>query len=140
MKREDINFILQMADKEKLKSLYKKIKDKVGVKILTKPTAQTLLLPVHDPINGGEFYAGEVLTTSAIVKCGSDKGWAMVMDDESKICIYIAAIDAVFESKMFEKEIQNLCDQTLLKQQHIQNEINRKVNSTNVKFDLMVQK
>lgn len=139
IKREDINFIFQMADKEKLKQLYKKIKEKVGVEILTKPTSQTLLLPVYDPVSCGEFYAGEVLVTTAIVKCGDSKGWAMVMDEEGEICVHIASIDAVFESSIFEKEIENLYEQTVKKQEEKNKEINSMVNATNVKFDLMAQ-
>jgi alpha-D-ribose 1-methylphosphonate 5-triphosphate synthase subunit PhnG len=61
----------------------------------------------------------------------------MVQDDNEKLSLYIASIDAVFESKEFENEINELYQETL---QTIEKEkaiINQKVNSTKVSFDLM---
>jgi alpha-D-ribose 1-methylphosphonate 5-triphosphate synthase subunit PhnG len=95
------------------------------------------LVPIKDPISGGEFYAGEVLVTSSIVSVNNAQGWAMVQDDNEKLSLYIASIDAVFESKEFENEINELYQETL---QTIEKEkaiINQKVNSTKVSFDLM---
>lgn len=137
MQREELNYILQKANRDKLISLYEKIDKEIGVKILTAPISQTLLLPVKDPISGGEFYSGEVLVTSAIVKCGENRGWAMVMDEDSDLAIYVATIDAIFDSGKFSGEIKDLYDETILELENKEAKLNQKVNSTNVKFDLM---
>jgi alpha-D-ribose 1-methylphosphonate 5-triphosphate synthase subunit PhnG len=137
MQREELNFVLQHSDLTKLESLYKKIDKTHGVTVVNQPTSQTLLVPIKDPISGGEFYAGEVLVTSSIVSVDNAQGWAMVQDDNEKLSLYIASIDAVFESKEFENEINELYQETL---QTIEKEkaiINQKVNSTKVSFDLM---
>jgi alpha-D-ribose 1-methylphosphonate 5-triphosphate synthase subunit PhnG len=137
MQREELNFVLQHSDLTKLESLYKKIDKTHGVTVVNQPTSQTLLVPIKDPISGGEFYAGEVLVTSSIVSVNNAQGWAMVQDDNEKLSLYIASIDAVFESKEFENEINELYQETL---QTIEKEkaiINQKVNSTKVSFDLM---
>ena len=50
IKREDLNYILQHAKIETLKKLYKKIDEKLGVMVVSKPSSQTLLVPIKDPI------------------------------------------------------------------------------------------
>jgi len=139
VKREDINFILQKADKNSLRDVYKSIKSKYSVKILQSPTAQTLLQPVHDPISGGEFYAGEVLVTTTIVTVGDsqNRGWAMVQDDQEQLSLYVSVCDGAFGAGYFTDEIETLVQQTQIEIQKEQNKINQKINSTKVNFDLM---
>lgn len=139
MKREDINFILQKADIDSLREIYESIKSKYSVKILQSPTAQTLLQPVHDPISGGEFYAGEVLVTTTIVTVADsqNRGWAMVQDDQEQLSLYISVCDGAFGAGYFIDEIETLMKQTQVKIKKLQDKINKKINSTKVNFDLM---
>jgi alpha-D-ribose 1-methylphosphonate 5-triphosphate synthase subunit PhnG len=142
MNREDINFILQKTDLKELKSLYEKINEFHEIKILQKPTQQTLLQPVIDPISSGEFYAGEVLVTTTIVQVGTDsanKGWAMVQDDNEEISLYISACDGAYGADFFKSEIENLVTKTIQNIEKTQKELNKKINSTKVSFDLMTQ-
>lgn len=140
MQREDINFILQRCEIQKLEELYQKIEKKHGVKVLQKPTQQTLLQPIIDPISGGEFYGGEILTTTTIVQVGEDsqnKGWAMVQDDNSELSLYISTCDGAFGAGYFIDEIETLVSKTNEQISATQKEINKKINSTKVSFDLM---
>lgn len=137
IQREDLNYILQEAQIEKLEKLYKKIDKKLGITILSNPSSQTLLVPVKDPISGGEFYAGEVLVTSTIVEINKNKGWSMVQDENVQLSLYIATLDAVFENEEFKDDIIKLCKKTNKKMQEKKNILNKKVNSTRVSFDLM---
>lgn len=137
IKREDLNFIFQNAQRNRLKSLYHSLKERCDIRILQAPTQQTLLIPVHDPISGGEFYAGEMLVTTTIVTVENHKGWAMVQDDDEELSLYIAVCDACFEAGIFKKEITELCNETIINMQKAQKIINQKVNSTRVNFDLM---
>ncbi|WP_375722589.1 phosphonate C-P lyase system protein PhnG [Arcobacter sp. KX21116] len=137
IQREDLNYILQEAQLEKLEKLYKKIDKKLGITILSNPSSQTLLVPVKDPISGGEFYAGEVLVTSTIVEVNKNKGWSMVQDENEQLSLYIATLDAVFENEEFKDDITKLCKKTNKKIQEKKNILNKKVNSTRVSFDLM---
>jgi alpha-D-ribose 1-methylphosphonate 5-triphosphate synthase subunit PhnG len=137
IQREDLNYILQEAELEKLEKLYKKIDKKLGITILSNPSSQTLLVPVKDPISGGEFYAGEVLVTSTIVEVNKNKGWSMVQDENEQLSLYIATLDAVFENEEFKDDIIKLCKKTNKKIQERKNILNQKVNSTRVSFDLM---
>ena len=73
---------------------------------MTAPTEQTLLVPVKDPISNSEFYAGEVLVTSTIVQVENTKGWSMVMDSNEKLSLYVAVLDACFESNIYKNEIE----------------------------------
>ncbi|WP_428026247.1 phosphonate C-P lyase system protein PhnG [Arcobacter sp.] len=137
IQREDLNYILQQAPLEKLEKLYRKVDESFGITVLSQPSSQTLLVPVKDPISGGEFYAGEVLVTSTIVEVNKNKGWSMVQDENEQLSLYIASLDAVFEEKDFKNEIITLCLETNNYIQKQKNILNKKVNSTRVSFDLM---
>lgn len=137
IQREELNFLLQKADVNLLKSLYEKIDKNSSISILSQASSQTLLIPVKDPISGGEFYAGEVLVTSTIVEVNKKKGWSMVQDDKALLSLYISVIDAVFQDPEYQDEIINLCLQTKVEIQNSKNILNKKINSTKVNFDLM---
>lgn len=137
MKRENINSFAQLVKIEELKKLYEKIDENHGVKILTAPTEQTLLVPVKDPISNGSFYAGEVLVTSTIVQVKDTKGWAMVMDSNEELSLYIATLDACFEANIYKDEITNILEKAKNKDDKKNSKINQKVNSTRVSFDLL---
>ncbi len=137
MKREDINSLAQLVAKAELKKLYTKINEKHSIKVLTAPTEQTLLVPVKDPISGGEFYSGEVLVTSTIVSVDDVKGWSMVMDSNNKLSLYTAVLDASFEANIFKDEIKTLLKSAKKAEEKSNKEQNKKVNSTRVSFDLM---
>lgn len=137
MKREDVNSLAQLVAKAELKKLYTKINEKHTIKVLTAPTEQTLLVPVKDPISGGEFYAGEVLVTSTIVSVDDIKGWSMVMDSNNKLSLYTAVLDASFEANIFKDEIKTLLKSAKKAEEKSNKEQNKKVNSTRVSFDLM---
>lgn len=137
MKREEINNLVQLLQKETLKELYKKIDKNYKIEVLTAPNEQTLLVPVKDPISSGSFYAGEVLVTSSIVQVNEFKGWAMVMDSNEELSLYTAVLDACFEANIYKDEIISLLAQSKKKKIKEDKKINQKVNSTKVSFDLM---
>lgn len=137
MKREDINDLAQLVQLDELENLYKKIDKNYQVKILTKPTEQTLLVPVRDPISGGSFYAGEVLVTSTIVQVEETKGWSMVMDVNEGLSLFTAVLDACFEKGIYKDEIEFLLLNAQSKKVEEVKKRNKKVNSTKVSFDLM---
>lgn len=137
MKREDINSLAQLVKIEELKKFYEKIDEEYGVKVLTIPTEQTLLVPVKDPISNGSFYAGEVLVTSTIVQVKDTKGWSMVMDSNEELSLYIASLDACFEANIYTDEITNILVNAKNDNEEKNRKTNQKVNSTRVSFDLL---
>ncbi len=137
IQREELNFILQHTPLEILKDLYKKIDELFEITILSQPSTQTLLVPVKDPITDGEFYAGEVLVTSCIVKIDNEKGWSMVQDENEQLSLYIAVFDAIFETSRFQDDIIKIALVTKEKIQEKSNILNKKINATRVSFDLM---
>lgn len=137
MKREDVNSLAQLVPLTELEKIYKKIDQDYKIKVLTKPTEQTLLVPVKDPISGGSFYAGEVLVTSTIVQVEKTKGWSMVMDLNEEKSLYIAVLDACFEANIYKENIKSLLLDTKRGREESIKKTNKKVNSTRVSFDLM---
>jgi alpha-D-ribose 1-methylphosphonate 5-triphosphate synthase subunit PhnG len=108
MEREEINFFLQHADLDDLAALCRKIEGLARVLEVKKPTPQTLLVPVTDPVNGGTFYGGEVLVTSALVQVDGANGWSMVMDDNPELAYLVAVLDAAIAAGIALGEIYAL--------------------------------
>lgn len=137
MEREDLNFLLQQAPIEEIRALCDQIKAGASVQIIQQPTPQTLLVPVKDPINGGEFLGGEVLVTSVIVQVDGNNGWAMVMDDNPELATYLATIDGAFAAGICTSEIVALAELGRQAYEQEKEEINAQVNATKVAFDLL---
>ncbi|PHR72643.1 MAG: hypothetical protein COA66_05145 [Arcobacter sp.] len=137
MKREDINVLCQEVDIKKLENIYKIINKNHKIRVLTKASEQTLLVPVKDPISNGSFYAGEVLVTSTILEVNKTKGWSMVMDSNYDLSLYTAVLDACFEADIYKNEIIELLEKAKEDQNKKIKMRNKKVNSTKVSFDLM---
>ncbi len=146
MQRESLNFILQYADSEQLNAIINLIKNKHNIDILQPPTQQTLMLPVKDPISGGEFYAGEVLVTTSLIcmYIGENRvqGWAMVLDDDKELSLQIAIIDGYYgfyenREDNIKSSIIELVMQTNEQKESRQKRINQEIDSTRVNFELM---
>lgn len=137
MNREYLNFYLQQADSGSVVTLSKKIRAEHAVQVIQKPIAQTLLLPVHDPVVSGRFYGGEILVTSAIVKVNDCKGWAMGMDSEEDIVCHIAILDGAWAADIERLAIGMLAEQGQKSHQKDCRQEAAQVDTTRVAFDLM---
>ncbi len=137
MIRDDLNYYLQQAQYPELELLCKKVRTTATVNLIRKPTSQTLLLPVDDPINGGCFYGGEILATSCIVQVNGNNGWAMVMDDNADLCLAIATLDAAYAADICKQDIIDLAKQAKEQCTEKAARRNSQVNSTRVSFDLL---
>jgi alpha-D-ribose 1-methylphosphonate 5-triphosphate synthase subunit PhnG len=137
MEREQLNYYLQFAEFDKMLALQKQIEEQADVELIQKPIAQTLLVPVRDPINEGSFISGEVLTTSAIVQVNKVNGWSMVMDVNHELAVAVAIMDGAFVAGTHRQEIVELacCGKEKIEEEHLQ--LNAKVKATKVAFDLL---
>lgn len=137
MEREQINYHLQQLSIEDLAALGDLIQQEAMVELIGKPTSQTLLLPVNDPINSGSFFSGEILVTSAVVQVNGSCGWAMTMDDSPILAQAIATIDAAWAANLFQAEIEELVRLSIKKQAVQNGRINAMAHDTRVSFDLL---
>lgn len=137
MEREQLNQWLQHAPVDELFALQRRIEEKATVELIQKPVAQTLLVPVCDPINSGSFISGEVLTTSAIVQVDKANGWAMVMDVNNELAIALAVLDGAFAAEILKEQVVELALQGKNGMEHERAQLNAKVKSTRVAFDLL---
>ncbi len=137
MEREELNFLLQQVDDEELARLCQHIATETMVEVVQRPTFQTVQLPVQDPVNGGSFYGGEALVTSAIMKVNGICGWAMVLDENPDKAQHVALLDGAFAASIHKEVIVELACKgaEVLKKQ--QTAMNSQVNETRVSFDLM---
>lgn len=137
MEREELNFFMQKSPVPEITRLCNEIKEHATVQMIQKPTPQTLLVPVKDPINGGTFLGGEVLVTSAIVQVNGKNGWAMVVDDSPEMATHLAILDGAFSAGIQVDEIVRIAEQG---RQHFNSEKekeNEQVAGTRVAFDLL---
>lgn len=136
-KRKNHNFFLQQAEQDEVYALCQQIKCRADVQVIQQPTAQTLMLPVDDPVNQGSFYGGEVLVSSAIARVNDVDGWAMVMDENPVSALSLAILDAACAAGVEQKAIEKLVLQG--EERHKQNIKNSEteVAATKVSFDLM---
>ncbi len=137
MEREELNFLMQKAPADEVRQLCRQIESKATIQRIQKPTPQTLLVPVKDPINGGQFLGGEVLVTSAIVRVDGENGWAMAMDDNPELATNLAIIDGAFGAGICEQEIVRIAELGLQSYRNEKGAINRRVAQTKVAFDLL---
>lgn len=137
MNREELNFFIQKSPFMERNELRVQIEKQATVALIQKPSPQTLLVPVKDPINGGEFLGGEVLVTSSIVQVDGVNGWAMVMDDNPELAQTVAIIDGAYAAGIFVDAIQALCQKG---RQYVLDEKEKErldVTGTKVEFDLL---
>jgi len=137
MKREELNFLLQQVDREKLKKLADKIREEKPVNVISAPSQQTVMVPVKDTVAGTGFYTGEVLVTQCLVQVEEEKGWAMVMDYEPELALDIALLDACFASSF---RVQDITDIALEGMENYRKKMEQEKEytaSTKVNFDLM---
>ena len=137
MEREQLNYYLQHVEFEELLVVQKRIEEQTNVELIQKPIAQTLLVPVRDPINEGSFFSGEVLTTSAIVQVNSVSGWSMVMDVNHDLAVAVAILDGAFAAEVNREEVVELArrGKEKIEQEHAR--LNARVKATRVAFDLL---
>lgn len=137
MEREQLNYFLQQVPSPLLSALCEKIGKETAIELIQKPTSQTLIVPVRDPINQGTFISGEVLVTSAIVQVDGVNGWAMVMDDNPDMATSLAVLDGAYAAGIRKMEIVGLAEQgkEAVDRQHA--DMNARVYSTRVSFDLL---
>ncbi len=137
MTREDLNFYLQHVPESALSQLCTHIAKTTELTLIQQPTQQTLLVPVHDPINNGQFISGEVLVTSTIVQINGVNGWAMVMDQSEELARAVATLDGAFAAGVCLNEITHLAAAGKKIIEEKQGIKNARVEETRVSFDLM---
>lgn len=137
MEREQLNFALQHCSEEALQQLCRRIEAEAQVERIKQPTAQTLLVPVTDPINHGSFYSGEVLVTSAITRVNGVNGWSMIQDDQPELADAVALLDAAFAASVCTEAIIALAreGEAIWRKQVEQD--SAKAEATRVQFDLL---
>ena len=137
MEREQINHTLQQFSSSELTSLCQLIEQSATIERIRKPTAQTMLLPVADPITGGSFYGGEILVTSAITRVNGLNGWSMVMDDNPELADAIAMLDGAWAAEVRKDEITALVNSGIERKRAQELTEQEKVRTTQVSFDLL---
>lgn len=137
MARESLNFLLQQVEEEEVAALAKKIEGLSQILVIQQPVAQTMMLPIEDPVSQGLFYGGELLVSSAIVRVNGVEGWGMVMDEQLPLALNIAILDGAWAANIERGAIARLSDKGKeIHRKTVQTDDSR-VQATRVSFDLL---
>ncbi len=137
MERESLPFLLQQVGCDELFSLVRLIETCSDVQVIQQPSAQTMMLPIEDPVSQGLFYGGELLVSSAIVRVNGAEGWGMVLDEQLELALQIAILDGAWTAGVEIKAINGLAEKgKKIHEQAIERQ-GRQVAASRVSFDLM---
>ena len=135
--REQLSYLLQNADNDRLMELTQKLIEQNSVCVLSNPAQQTLMVPVLDPVTNTRFYSGEILVTQALIEINGVKGWSMVMDSDTELALAVAVCDGAFDADISRAEITALAEEGKQKISSILKDEAEKTASTRVSFDMM---
>lgn len=137
MARESLNFLLQQVEEQEVAALAKKIEGLSQILVIQQPVAQTMMLPVEDPVSQGLFYGGELLVSSAIVRVNGVEGWGMVMDEQLPLALHIAILDGAWAANIERGAIDRLSDKGKEIHNKAVQSADSRVQATRVSFDLL---
>lgn len=96
MERKVRTRILVEGDRTVLDQLAREIEQMHDVALVKEPTEELVMLRVRESAQRSQFYLGEALMTSCVVRIGSAYGYGMVMGEDHDKAFDLAVVDAAY--------------------------------------------
>lgn len=96
MERKTRTRILVEGDRDVLDQLAREVEQKHDVALVKEPTEELVMLRVRESAKRSQFYLGEALMTSCVVRIGSTYGYGMVMGEDHDKAFDLAVVDAAY--------------------------------------------
>lgn len=96
MERKTRTRILVEGDRDVLDQLAREVEQKHDVALVKEPTEELVMLRVRESAQRSQFYLGEALMTSCVVRIGSTYGYGMVMGEDHDKAFDLAVVDAAY--------------------------------------------
>lgn len=110
MERQERTRILIEGDPSVLDRIAREIEGLYDVALVRKPTEELVMLRVRESAKRSQFYLGEALMTSCVVRIGSAYGYGMVMGEDHGRALDLAVIDAAYALDAAQCEIRGWND------------------------------
>ena len=96
MERKTRTRILVEGDRDVLDQLAREVEQKHDVALVKEPTEELVMLRVRESAQRAQFYVGDALMTSCVVRIGSTYGYGMVMGEDHDKAFDLAVVDAAY--------------------------------------------
>lgn len=96
MERKERTRILVEGDRSVLDHIAREIKQTHDVALVKEPTEELVMLRVRESAKRSQFYLGEALMTSCVVRIGATYGYGMVMGEDHNKAFDLAVVDAAY--------------------------------------------
>lgn len=96
MERKTRTRILVEGDRDVLDQLAREVEQKHDVALVKEPTEELVMLRVRESAQRSQFYLGEALMTSCVVRIGGTYGYGMVMGEDHDKAFDLAVVDAAY--------------------------------------------
>ncbi|HEY5583397.1 MAG TPA: phosphonate C-P lyase system protein PhnG [Ruminiclostridium sp.] len=130
MNKKQLFQIMNRSDCNLLKNISDVLSSKYSIVVIKEPSKTLAMIKMREPVKSSLFYIGEVMVSEALVELDGTKGIAVAMGDNFDKVLYMAIIDAGFNSQVLEMETIRT---ELLNLEYKQTEKLRKENSLHLK-------
>lgn len=96
MKRKERTQVLIEGDRDLLGSIAREVEQVHDVEVVREPVEELVMLKMRESARRSQFYLGEALMTSCVVRVGEAYGYGMVLGEDRKKAFDLAIVDAAY--------------------------------------------
>lgn len=96
MKRKERTQVLIEGDRDLLGSIAREVEQVHDVEVVREPVEELVMLKMRESARRSQFYLGEALMTSCVVRIGEAYGYGMVLGEDRKKAFDLAIVDAAY--------------------------------------------
>lgn len=96
MKRKERTQVLVEGDRDLLGSIAREVEQVHDVEVVREPVEELVMLKMRESARRSQFYLGEALMTSCVVRIGGAYGYGMVLGEDRKKAFDLAIVDAAY--------------------------------------------
>lgn len=99
MNRQERTRILVMGDRTVLDRMAREIESAYELVTVKEPIEELVMLKVRESAQRTQFYLGEALMTSCVVRLGKTYGYGMVLGEDHQKALDLAVVDAAYAAE-----------------------------------------
>lgn len=96
MKRKERTQVLVEGDRDLLDGIAREVERAHDVEVVREPVEELVMLKMRESARRSQFYLGEALMTSCVVRIGEAYGYGMVLGEDRKKAFDLAIVDAAY--------------------------------------------
>lgn len=96
MKRKERTQVLVEGDRDLLGSIAREVEQVHDVEVVREPVEELVMLKMRESARRSQFYLGEALMTSCVVRIGEAYGYGMVLGEDREKAFDLAIVDAAY--------------------------------------------